>query len=341
MAERLEFSALLLGEQVLGRADSPIILKSRNSFYRRISEKYKNSPPGAALEVPRERLSAGQFKNSYFKSGVPVVFNSAAERWPCTRKWDFDFFSRAYGTSDILLVASQGLTTLKPAKDFEVTTVHDLVNNIKSGGDKYLRFSPLLQKHPELASDLDLEWLNGMKNRFSFGNTYYLFMGGKGTVTHLHNDQPCNLFVQVHGRKKWTLFSPTESHLLYPRMTQTAYCKSETNLSESDQVKHPLLRNANRWEVILNPGDVLYVPPHVWHHVENLTDTIGLGYRFSSIRAAFRSSPLFTILRVLAQNPPMWKTRKYGKTDTNLIWAHSNGNANEALKTLAERRASK
>src|SRR5262249_45618195 len=159
------------------------------------------------------------------------------------------------------------------------------------------------------------KWLESLKAKQSIGNTFYLFVGGSGTVTHLHNDQPCNLFVQIHGRKKWTLFLPSDSALLRPRATKTAYFKCESRLDGPDG----LLEKAVRFEVVLEPGDVLYVPPHVWHHVENLTETIGLGYRFSSVAAAMRASPLFTFLRLCAQNPPFWKTRGYGKIDTNFI----------------------
>jgi hypothetical protein len=43
----------------------------------------------------------------------------------------------------------------------------------------------------------------------------------------------------------------------------------------------------------LKPGEVLYVLPHVWHQVENLTDAIAVGYRFSQLKAALSSSVTF------------------------------------------------
>lgn len=337
--EKIQFYGLLFFEQVLGktRFEGKIKVK-RDLFFKTLAEKFKDLPDGKIREIESyPEISIDTFKKTYFKKSKPVVFKGVAKNWACCQKWDLNYFKHILGKKDVLLVDVDGLTTKESKKNFEVLSVEDLVTNINEGGDKYLRFSPLVEQHTELSNDLNLNWLNSLKGRWSIGNTYYLFMGGKQTVTHLHCDQPCNLFVQIHGKKKWTLISVDQSHLLYPQATQTAYFKSSTDLGNLDEKEHPLLKKATRWETILDEGDVLYIPPHVWHHVENLTETIGLGFRFSSISAAVRSSFMFTFLRFCAQNPPMWKTRKYGKMDTNLIWADANGNISEVLKKINDR----
>lgn len=337
--ERFRFLALLFCEQLFAKTRlQKTIHKERDKFFQTLNERLAALPDALAQEIEsRNDLSAAEFKSTYFKKSKPVVFKGAAKKWPCCQKWDLSYFDNKLGRKDILLVDVDGLSAQKTENKFEIISVGDLVSNITSGGDKYLRFSPLVEQIPELSRDLNLNWLNSLKTRWSIGNTYYLFVGGKKTVTHLHCDQPCNLFVQVYGRKKWTLIPVDQSLLVYPQATQTAYFKSSADLQNLDSQKHPLVKKATRMEVILEPGDVLYVPPHVWHFVENLTDTIGVGYRFSSLSAAVRSSSVFTFLRFCAQNPPMWKTRKYGKIDTNLIWADANGNVSEVLKKMNSR----
>lgn len=340
--EKISFYSLLFLEQIFGKSRfNTKIQNQRRDFFNSLNEKLRSSPDGETKPVEtRFDLTPAEFKKTYFKNSQPVVFRSAAKNWLCCQKWNLDFFKKKLGQKDVLLVDVDGLTSQKTENKYEILSVDDLVSNISDGGDKYLRFSPLLEQNPELAADLDLNWLNKLKSKWAIGNTYYLFMGGKKTVTHLHCDQPCNLFVQVYGKKKWTLISVDQSMLVYPQATQTAYFKSSADLS-ADSENYPLLKKVTRWEVILEPGDVLYVPPHVWHHVENLTDTIGVGFRFSSFSAAFRSSGVFTFLRFCAQNPPMWKTRKYGKVDTNLIWADRNGNVTEVLNNLKNRQVKK
>jgi len=154
----------------------------------------------------------------------------------------------------------------------------------------------------------------------------------------LHNDQPCNLYVQIYGEKKWTLFYPEDSACLYPQVTNAAYVKSPVDIDSPDLEKFPLFASARAHVAHLRAGDVMYVPPHVWHQVENLTDTIAVGYRFSSLRAALKGSTIFSLIRLLSTNPPVWRTRKYGKIDTNLIWAHSAGKIKQVMQERDSRR---
>lgn len=337
--EKLRLFGFLFSEQILAKTVlKKTIQNKRGQFFKRLHEKFANLPDGEIKAIEsRTDLSPVEFKNIFFKNSKPVVFKGAAKNWPCCQKWDLEYFKKSLGQKDVLLVDVDGLSTQKGENKYEILSVDELVSNITDGGDKYLRFSPLVEKNPELSGDLNLNWLNSLKSRWSIGNTYYLFMGGKNTITHLHSDQPCNLFVQVYGKKKWTLISVDQTFFVYPQATQTAYFKSSADLGNCDSVHYPLLKKATRWEAILEPGDVLYVPPHVWHYVENLTDTIGVGFRFSSLRAAMQSSSMFTFLRFCAQNPPMWKTRKYGRVDTNLIWADANGNVSEVLQNIKDR----
>ena len=109
--------------------------------------------------------------------------------------------------------------------------------------------------------------------------------------------------------------------LLYPEIERSGYVKSRADLTRPDKLKFPLIDCAHFWDVTLNPGDILYIPPHIWHFVENISDTIAVGYRFSHLGAALSRSISMTMIRLLSMNPPIWKTMEYGKLDTNLIWA--------------------
>lgn len=333
----LNFNLMLVLEQILGPKLFPHILGGTK---RRWMARLNARPPASNTKTVEriQNLSPELFREKYFDHSKPVIFSGAAKDWNCCRTWNLDHFSFRYGENDLLLVNAPGLTSRREGADYEFLTVRDLIGNIKSGGDKYLRFSPLLSENPSLVADLDLDWLGAMRGSKTFGNTYYMFMGGKGQRTLLHADQPCNLYVQVYGEKKWTLFMPEDSAYLYPQITNTAYVKSPVDVDAPDLERYPLFEKATPIEAHLKPGDVLYVPPHVWHHVVNLTDTIAVGYRFSSLKAAINSSAAFTVIRALSMNPPIWKTIQYGKWDTNLIWAHSGGKIKEVLKEREQRK---
>lgn len=331
---------LLLCEQLLGsRLFNLTLGRLRSTFLKAMVRRRREASRPLEQLVPRvENLTPEEFRKEYFLKGRAVIISGAAKTWPCCKKWDLDYFSMAHGDDDLLIVQSQGLTTRETTTEHKFLTVRELIGNIKQGGDRYLRFSPLLHDSPELAGDLDLEWLGKMRGGRTFGNTYYMFMGGKGQKTYLHNDQPCNLYIQIYGEKKWTLFYPKDSACLYPQVTNAAYVKSPVDIDNPDMNKYPLFNAAEAHTAHLRAGDVMYVPPHVWHQVENLTDTIAVGYRFSSLRAALGGSVVFSLIRVLSTNPPVWQTRKYGKIDTNLIWAHSAGKIKEVMKERQSRR---
>lgn len=331
--ERVLFNAFLLLEQVLGPRGFAFFQKAKNRLLIRQLERLKTTKPPEKQNVLRvDNIDAETFNRDFFDESKPVIFSGQAASWPCVKKWNLDYFQMGYGQKDVLLVNAQGLTSRQNNSDYEFLTIKDLIENIKQGGDKYLRFSPLLENNPQLVEDLDMKWLGMMKGLKTFASTYYMFIGGKGKKTLLHTDQPCNLYVQVYGEKRWTLYSPEDSSLIYPVIANTAYVKSPVDVDHPDDEKYPLFKYATAFEAHLRPGDILYVPPHIWHFVENLDDTIAVGYRFSSLKAAVKSSLTFSLLRIFSTNPPIWKTMSYGKIDTNLIWAHAGGKIKDLLK---------
>jgi hypothetical protein len=85
------------------------------------------------------------------------------------------------------------------------------------------------------------DWLNWYWKSCRGGDDDYsfLYMGGKGTFTALHHDVCCsnswsfNLF----GRKKWTLWAPSESHKLARHYT-VRDTLSSTGSSSTDIIEH-------------------------------------------------------------------------------------------------------
>eukprot|EP00912_Choanoflagellata_sp_UC4_P002046 UC4_evm2s1308 len=105
------------------------------------------------------------------------------------------------------------------------------------------------------------------------GHRTTLWLGSQGACTQCHQDTyGQNLVAQLHGRKRWTLFAPDDRQYLYP--TRVPYEESsvfsEVNCVNPDFDAHPLFVSAVPRTTILIPGDVLFVPRHWWHHVENL-----------------------------------------------------------------------
>ena len=92
------------------------------------------------------------------------------------------------------------------------------------------------------------------------------WLGTAGTVTPLHFDSYNNFFVQVVGFKLVRLYMPDETLNLYVQgSADVSSTGSQGNISEvdveaPDLSAHPRFANATYREMILRPGDMLFIP---------------------------------------------------------------------------------
>ena len=129
------------------------------------------------------------------------------------------------------------------------------------------------------------------------------WFGSEGTVTPLHFDSYDNFLVQVAGYKYVRLYSPEQTKFLHvgeARKTEaeTAIGSSsaatkditmaQNNISPIDvedrsglnKKKYPLFKLAQCTEIILSPGDTLFIPEGTWHYVRSLSPSFSLNFWF-------------------------------------------------------------
>ncbi|XP_067938228.1 HSPB1-associated protein 1 homolog isoform X2 [Watersipora subatra] len=139
---------------------------------------------------------------------------------------------------------------------------------------KYMK--EIFHSVPELLADVDWSTF-GFTDRDGRASTFW--MGSKGAYTPCHYDTyGCNLVAQLYGKKKWTLFPPSETDKLYPTRIpfEESTVFSQVDLHCYDPEKHPLFPQAKRYDVVLEAGQVLFVPKHWWHFVECETTAISV-----------------------------------------------------------------
>lgn len=105
----------------------------------------------------------------------------------------------------------------------------------------------------------------------------FMWISSAGMITHGHFDQDFNFFVQLFGKKRFTLWSPSQHELMYvfPRI-HPMWHKSRVNFRALDLSRFPQFAKTRALQIKLGPGDVLFVPPYTWHYVETLTPSVSL-----------------------------------------------------------------
>ncbi|ELU03608.1 hypothetical protein CAPTEDRAFT_166923 [Capitella teleta] len=134
----------------------------------------------------------------------------------------------------------------------------------------YKYMAQIFADQPEILKSVDWSAF-GFKGRGGKESTMWLGSRGASTVCHV-DTYGCNLVAQIHGRKRWVLFPPSDTCYLYP--TRIPYEESSifsrVNVTAPDIMEHPLFKGSHPTVVELKPGEVLYVPRHWWHYVESV-----------------------------------------------------------------------
>ncbi|OWK34991.1 JmjC domain protein [Fimbriiglobus ruber] len=185
-----------------------------------------------------------------------------AGRWPACERWTPEYLAAAGG--DTLIPVSHYPDGVTLAGKVEMT-VGDYLAAISATPESwqhhYMESVELAELSEALYQDApvptDLDNLPGVSDTVFFGlNT--------GSCCHIHAHEEAVVF-QVVGTKVFTLYPPEDvRHLYFEPITQD-YRRSRVVFPEVDYRRFPLARRLNRIDVVLKPGDALYLPVH-WAH---------------------------------------------------------------------------
>ena len=108
-----------------------------------------------------------------------------------------------------------------------------------------------------------------------------LWLGCSPTRSQLHFDRKDNFICQMCGQKEILLFGPEDTNFLYQKEGSDAedqfnnrFSSIDPNLSpKTFRKKYPNTSKTWATRILLNPGDVLFVPKFWWHLVSSYPDT--------------------------------------------------------------------
>jgi hypothetical protein len=282
-------------------------LRKRRALERQARYQSQNPPDIPILDAG---ATPAQFKKATRNYRNPAIVRGLMRDVAAVRQWpDRRYLSDLCGDSLYRMVGNGHEDDIVGGNiEFTEGTVRDLMDGLARGNDfRYLAgVSQIFIDHPQIVQDLDLEKLhailgpNGLKKRFDALN---MFIGTRGTRSRIHCAFAGNFFVNVVGRKRWRLLPPHFKHFLLPIASRPfIYAITYFDPLANDAERGDFVKRLPFFEVVLEPGDLLYNGPWWWHQVENLEPlNIGCAVRIGQFRADVRNNTTFTFLSVQPQ----------------------------------------
>jgi hypothetical protein len=247
-----------------------------------------------SIELPHVetlgKISAQEFHDDVVPAAVPVVFKGQVADWPAVQaaqKSDrdiVDYITRFDSGSTVDTIigppaiegrffyneSMSGLNfTRRPARIGD--SLVQILDQADAGEPEsvYIESMPIADRLPGFGQENALGLLDtGVEARIWIGNRI---------TVQTHFDLRENVACVAAGRRRFTLFPPSQTPNLYPgpfELTLSGPPVSMVQLDEVDHDRFPRFRTALEHALVaeLEPGDALYIPYFWWHHVRALED---------------------------------------------------------------------
>ncbi len=246
----------------------------------------------------KDALSYEDFIEGYLKTRTPVVLKNATSVWKSNEMFTPEFFSEHFGQ----------YKTRAEGNEYTVNEILELTkNSTPENPAPYPILFEIPEQMPELLNYLDPVHLKYSRpNWFSsklfpygkFGKSVHLFFGGRGNQYSLHKDFfHTNAWItQLYGEKKFVVFPESQDEYLYAGEKGFDNFISPINILKPDFDKYPKYKNATPLEVILEPGETIFVPNGVWHTTVGMSQNISLIFdQLNAQNSAAWAEDMYTI----------------------------------------------
>lgn len=259
-----------------------------------------DQPVAEVDSLQAESLTADALKHAYDSRIRPIVVRGYAKQARCVRHWTPEYFRERYGDYRVFYTSAD-----KMIND-DGTRLADFVERAVAGNknrDYVENLSGIFNTYPELHADLELNRLEAAFGQYaSYLHIAQLFVGGPGTGASFHCANELNGFLNIYGKKRWTLLHPKYSFAMYSTLMNKGFFVGSLVKHRAPvgfrEVHFPLYNRVPRLTVTLEPGDLLLNPPWWWHAVDNVTPvTISVATRWRIRPKYERQNSLFEFIQ--------------------------------------------
>lgn len=247
-------------------------------------ERQRDLAPGLGAIERRSGLSAEEFLERYYAVNRPVILTGEMAGWPALARWTPEYLKDTVGSRPIEFQGGRtGDRLFERHKDTHrrqapFDAFIDQVLLPDAGNDLYLTAYNSENNAGALAPlQGDLGFLDKFLDRHAAVPRGMMWIGPAGTVTPLHHDLTNNFIAQIVGRKQLRLAPAGQVGKLY----NDRHVFSEiADLDDPgiDLARHPRLHGLRLYDVLLEPGEILFVPLAWWHQVKSLDFSVTITY---------------------------------------------------------------
>lgn len=247
-------------------------------------------------EIPRISMpDQAEFLREYAWERRPVVITDLFDGQEISRLTTIDDATRAWG--DVQIQVQEEYTSAEgaPPSEPSVMSFRQYVDHARADPSTRLCCTEYDTPARMLASfripemcrvtSPHEEEVFGLPKRYGdFDLVTAIFIANGGNVGHLHfdGDQRQVFLHQVYGHKRVVLFDPAAAvHLRtldgpYSRPSLSGLYLEHMSLEE--KLSH--VERAGGHHTVLAPGETVYIPMLMWHHLEYLDDAMSFNVRF-------------------------------------------------------------
>jgi len=240
--------------------------------------------PGYCEVERRNRVSREEFIERFVQGCRPVVLTDLAEDWPARRRWSPLDLKARFGHLEVEIQADRNADPRFEQNKLEhkkKVSLGAFVDQVLAGGrtnDYYLTANNEMLRSADFAPLLDdIGTLPDYCNTDDLPRSSWFWFGPAGTSTPLHHDTLMLLHTQVVGRKRWRFVSPLE----VPRLYNYNNVFSPIDLDAPDLARYPAFRDVKVLEVLVEPGETVFLPLGWWHQVTALD--ISMSFSFTNL----------------------------------------------------------
>jgi hypothetical protein len=217
-------------------------------------------------------LSSQEFLDEYYAPARPAVLAGEITGWPALGLWTPQYLREKIGSAVIECQAGRNASpNFERYKDEHKRQMPfdkfiDLIES-EHGNDTYITAYNSATNAEALRSlQADVGRLDKFLEQDAGNPGGMIWIGPQGTFTAMHHDLTNNLLVQVTGRKRIIMAAAAE----LPRMYNDRHVFSEiANVSDPglDIDRFRKIYDVDFHEIILQPGEALFIPIGWWHQV--------------------------------------------------------------------------